>query len=52
MLAKRPMVTAIAVLSLGLGIGATTIFTMVQAVFLTSIPVRGRGPRLEPSVKT
>ncbi|MHB8526139.1 MAG: ABC transporter permease [Candidatus Acidiferrales bacterium] len=40
MLAKAPGFTAVAVLSLTLGIGAnTTIFTLVKAVFLQSIPV-------------
>ncbi len=41
MLAKKPGFTAVAVLSLGLGIGAnTTIFTLVKAVFLQSVPVK------------
>jgi predicted permease len=40
-LAKNPGFTAIAVLSLTLGIGGTTtIFTLVKAVFLQSIPVK------------
>ena len=40
MLLKRPGLTAIAVISLALGIGAnTTIFTMIRAVFLSPIPV-------------
>jgi len=40
-LAKNPGFTAIAVLSLTLGIGgATTIFTLVKGVFLQSIPVK------------
>jgi putative ABC transport system permease protein len=40
MLLKRPTITAIAVTSLALGIGAnTTIFTMIRAVFLSPIPV-------------
>jgi putative ABC transport system permease protein len=39
-LRRQPMVTSVAVLSLGLGIGAnTTIFTVINAVFLTTIPV-------------
>ena len=41
MLAKAPGFTAVAVLSLTLGIGAnTTIFTLVKAVFLQSVPVK------------
>ncbi len=41
MLAKAPGFTAVAVLSLTLGIGAnTTIFTLAKAVFLHSIPVK------------
>jgi len=40
-LAKKPGFTAIAILSLTLGIGAnTTIFTMVKAIFLQGIPVK------------
>ncbi|HUJ31918.1 MAG TPA: ABC transporter permease [Candidatus Acidoferrum sp.] len=40
-LAKAPGFTAVAVLSLTLGIGAnTTIFTLTKAVFLQSIPVK------------
>ncbi|HLW43297.1 MAG TPA: ABC transporter permease [Candidatus Acidoferrales bacterium] len=41
MLAKAPGFTAVAVLSLTLGIGAnTTIFTLAKAVFLHSVPVK------------
>ena len=41
MLGKAPGFTAVAVLSLTLGIGAnTTIFTLAKAVFLHSIPVK------------
>ncbi|HUK31952.1 MAG TPA: ABC transporter permease [Candidatus Acidoferrum sp.] len=41
MLAKKPGFTAIALLSLTLGIGGnTTIFTLVKAVFLQPIPVK------------
>jgi macrolide transport system ATP-binding/permease protein len=41
MLAKKPVFTAVAVLSLAFGIGAnTTIFTLIKAVFLQSLPVR------------
>ena len=41
MLAKAPGFTAVAVLSLTLGIGAnTTIFTLAKAVFLQSVPVK------------
>jgi putative ABC transport system permease protein len=44
MLAKKPGFTAVAVLSLTLGIGAnTTIFTLVKAVFLQSVPVKDPG---------
>jgi predicted permease len=40
-LAKKPGFTAVAVLSLTLGIGGnTTIFTLVKAVFLQSVPVK------------
>jgi predicted permease len=40
-LAKRPGFTAVAVLSLTLGIGGNaTIFTLVKAVFLQSVPVK------------
>ena len=39
-LAKSPGFTAVAVLSLTLGIGAnTTIFTLAKAIFLKTIPV-------------
>jgi predicted permease len=41
MLAKAPGFTAVALLSLTLGIGAnTTIFTLAKAIFLQSIPVK------------
>jgi predicted permease len=41
MLAKKPGFTAVAILSLSLGIGAnTTIFTLVKAVFLQSVPIK------------
>jgi predicted permease len=41
LLAARPAFTAVAVLSLTLGIGAnTTIFTLAKAVFLHSVPVK------------
>jgi predicted permease len=41
MLAKKPGFTAVAILSLTLGIGAnTTIFTLVKAVFLQSVPIK------------
>jgi macrolide transport system ATP-binding/permease protein len=41
LLAKAPAFTAVAVLSLTLGIGAnTTIFTMAKAFFLESVPVK------------
>jgi macrolide transport system ATP-binding/permease protein len=40
-LAKKPGFTAVAILSLTLGIGAnTTIFTLVKAIFLQGIPVK------------
>jgi predicted permease len=39
-LARRPAFTAVAVLSLALGIGAnTTIFTLIKAIFLQPLPV-------------
>jgi len=39
-LTRRPAFTAVAVLSLALGIGAnTTIFTLIKAIFLQSLPV-------------
>lgn len=41
LLAKAPAFTAVAVLSLALGIGAnTTIFTLAKAFFLESVPVK------------
>lgn len=41
MLIKKPGFTAVAILSLTLGIGAnTTIFTLIKAIFLQSIPVK------------
>lgn len=41
MLTKKPGFTAVAVLSLAFGIGAnTTIFTLIKAVFLQSVPVQ------------
>jgi len=44
MLVKSPGFTAVAVLSLALGIGAnTTIFTLVKAIFLHAIPVEDPG---------
>jgi predicted permease len=40
-LAKKPGFTAVAILSLTLGIGAnTTIFTLVKAIFLQAVPVQ------------
>ncbi len=48
MLVKRPGLTAIAALSLAMGIGAnTTIFTMIRAVFLSPIPVADPGRLVE-----
>jgi putative ABC transport system permease protein len=41
MLLKRPALTLIAALSLGLGIGAnTTIYTLINLVFLRPVPIR------------
>lgn len=43
-LVKSPGFTAVAVLSLGLGIGAnTTIFTLVKAIFLHGVPIEDPG---------
>jgi len=44
LLAKTPALTAVAILSLGLGIGANTaIFTIVNALFMHSVPVQDPG---------
>ncbi|MBV9145928.1 MAG: ABC transporter permease [Acidobacteria bacterium] len=44
MLRKAPAFTAVAVLSLTLGIGAnTTIFTLTKAIFLQAVPVKDPG---------
>jgi predicted permease len=44
MLRKSPAFTAVAVLSLTLGIGAnTTIFTLTKAIFLQAVPVKDPG---------
>ncbi|MGH9482025.1 MAG: ABC transporter permease [Terriglobales bacterium] len=44
LLLKRPGFTVVAVLSLALGIGAnTTVFTLINAVFLRSVPVAEPG---------
>src|SRR5438874_4368717 len=41
LLAKTPALTAVAILSLGLGIGANTaIFTIVNALFIHTVPVQ------------
>src|SRR5690349_21048177 len=41
LLAKNPGLTVVAILSLGLGIGANTaIFTIVNALFIQTVPVR------------
>lgn len=41
LLAKHPALTAVAVLSLGLGIGANTaIFTIINALFIHTVPVQ------------
>ncbi len=46
-LLRRPAFTAVAVLSLALGIGANTaVFSAVQAVFLRAVPVRDPGRAL------
>ena len=51
MLIKRPLITAVATLSLGLGIGAnTTIFSLVNALFLQTLPVPN--PELLVSIHT
>lgn len=48
MLLKRPAVTAVAVASLALGIGAnSTIFSVIRAVFLTPLPVRDSSSLVE-----
>src|SRR5690348_2579481 len=44
LLGKAPAFTAVAVLSLALGIGAnTTIFTLTKAIFLQAVPVKDPG---------
>jgi MacB-like periplasmic core domain len=53
MLAKSPVATAVAIVSLGLGIGANTaIFSLMNALILRSLPVRDPGQLIRLSTMT
>ena len=52
-LAKRPGFTAVTIITLALGIGAnTTVFSLMDAVLLRSLPVRNANEIVEIATRT